>query len=190
MVQIPNNFEDEFDSKGETFFEIAELLYMNHGKQFTLDEIGDAVSVSKTRVSELIQEMEEGDETWINKTEAQMTIVWNTETHNPASTETKTAVGGFYRELWGLLKRHSRTAPGMYVIIGSLMFATALILIGTYIGFSLGGQSSGFPVRAYLVLGISSFAAGGVVTALGPFQAVVNRLLWPLLPTELFENED
>ena len=190
MANLPNRFKDEFDAKGETFFEIAELLYANHGHQFTLDEIENTVPVSKTRVSKLIEDMEEGEEPWISKTEGQMTIVWNTETQNPASTETTKAVGGFYRDLWDLLKYHSRTAPGMYVIIGSFMFATTLILIGTYIGFSLRGNSSGFPLNAYLALAISSFVAGGVMTALGPFQAFVNRHLWPRLPPSILENND
>ena len=190
MANLPNRFKDEFDAKGETFFEIAELLYANHGQQFTLDEIENTVPVSKTRVSKLIEDMEEGEEPWISKTEGQMTIVWNTETQNPASTETTKAVGGFYRDLWDLLKYHSRTAPVMYVIIGSFMFATTLILIGTYIGFSLRGNSSGFPLNAYLALAISSFVAGGVMTALGPFQAFVNRHLWPRLPPSILENND
>jgi len=190
MGKLPNRFEDEYDAKGETFFEIAELLYTNHGQQFTLDEIVSTVSVTKPRVSTLIEDMEDGEEPWINKSEGQMTVVWNTETQNPASTETTKAVGGFYRDLWALLRYHSRTAPGMYVIIGSFMFATTLILIGTYIGFSLGGNSSGFPLNAYLALAISSFVAGGIMTALGPFQAFVNRHLWPRLPSTIIEDKD
>ena len=190
MKKLPNRFKNEFDTKGETFFEIAELLYTNHGQQFTLDEIEDTVDVTKQQVSSLLADIEEGEEPWINKTEGQMTVVWNTETQNPASTETTKAVGGFYGDLWALLKYHSKTAPGMYVIIGSFMFATTLILVGTYIGFTLRGNSSGFPLNAYLALAISSFVAGGVMTALGPFQAFVNRHLWPRLPPSILENND
>lgn len=189
MSNLPNRFHDEFDAKGETFFEIAELLYENHGQQFTLDDIEAVVDVSKPRVSELIEDIEDAEEPWINKTEGQMTIVWNTETQNPAATETTKAVGGFYRDLWSLLKYHSSTAPGVYVIVGSLMFATALVLVGTYIGFSLSGRSSEFPLEAYLVLSISSFVAGGIVTALGPFQALVNKHLWAHLPPWMFKDE-
>lgn len=60
MAKLPNRFKDEFDAKGETFFEIAELLYANHGQQFTLDEIENTVPVTKSRVSTLIEDMKKG----------------------------------------------------------------------------------------------------------------------------------
>lgn len=190
MLSLPDRFRDEFDAKGETFFEIAELLYENHGQQFTLDDLEDRIDVSKPRISMILEDMEKGQEQWINKTNGQMTIVWNTETQNPAATEATKAVDSFYRDLWNLLKYHSQTVPGVYVIFGSLMFAAGLVLFGSYVGFSLSGQSSEFPLEAYFILSVGSFIAGSIVTALGPFQALVNRFLWPYLPRGVFKNKD
>jgi len=190
MANVPNQFQAEFKEKGDTFFDIAELLYTNHGHQYTLDELADAVDVSATRVSQLLDEMAAGEEAWISKSTEQMTIVWNTEAHNPASTETTHAVRGFYRDLWSVLKAHSSTAPGTYAIIGFLLFAAAIVLGSIYIGFTLSSQDPGLPLITYLGLAAGSFITGVITTVLAPVQALANSLIWPRLPSDIFENSD
>ena len=190
MTRLPNRFQEEFDEKGDTFFEIAELLYTNHGHQHTLDDLTEDVDVTKAQVSNLVSDMADGEEEWINKTEGQMTIVWNTETYNPASTEATHAVRGFYRDLWALLKAHQSTAPGTYAILGFFLFATAVVMASFYIGSSLSAQNWNVPARAYLVLAIGSFITGVFATAMSSIQAYANSVIWPRLPSDVFENDD
>lgn len=190
MPRLPNRFQEEFEEKGDTFFEIAEFLYTNHGHQYTLDDLTETVDVSKARVSDLVGEMVDADKEWINKTEGQMTIVWNTETYNPASTETTHAVRGFYRDLWLLLKAHQSTAPGTYAILGFFLFATAVVMASFYIGSSLSAQNWNVPARAYLVLAIGSFITGAFATAMSSIQAFANSVIWPRLPSDIFESDD
>jgi hypothetical protein len=190
MANVPHQFQDEFEEKGDSFFQIAELLYTNHGHQYTLDELADAVGVSNSRVSELIDEMAKADNAWINKSTEQMTIVWNTEKHNPASTETTHAVRDFYRDLWELLKIHSRTAPGTFAILGFLLFVAAVVLTSFYVGFTLSPENSGLPVITYLVLAVGAFITGVITTVLAPVQAFINSLLWPRLPSNFFKGNN
>jgi hypothetical protein len=190
MESVPHQFQNEFDQKGDTFFQLAELLYTNHGHQYTLDELANAVGVSDSRVSELIDEMAKDDDAWVNKSTEQMTIVWNTEKHNPASTETTHAVRDFYRDLWELLKMHSRTAPGTFAIFGFLLFAAAVVLTSFYVGSTLSPENSGFPVITYLVLAIVSFITGVITTVLAPVQAFVNSLLRSRLPSNIFSDSN
>jgi hypothetical protein len=190
MASVPEQFREEFSEKGDTFFEIAELLYTNHGHQYTIEDLADEVGVSNTRVSDLVTEMVEGDTAWVNKSTAQMTIVWNTETHNPASTDTTHAVRGFYGDLWELLKKHSGTAPGTYAILGFLLFTTAVVLISFYAGFVLSPQDSGIPLVTYLLLAAGAFITGVIMTVLAPVQAVANRLIWPRVPSNPFDNSE
>ncbi|AXG11972.1 hypothetical protein [Haloplanus rubicundus] len=190
MTRLPNRFQEEFDEKGDTFFEIAEFLYTNHGHQYTLDDLTENVGVTKAQVSNLVNDMADGEEEWINKTEGQMTIIWNTETYNPASTETTHAVRGFYRDLWLLLKAHQSTAPGTYVILGFFLFATSVVMASFYIGFSLSAQNSGIPPGTYVVLTVGSLITGVFATAMSWIQAYTNSVIWPRLPSDIFENDD
>jgi hypothetical protein len=190
MARLPNRFQEEFEEKGDTFFEIAEFLYSNHGHQYTLDDLTENFDVTKAQVSNLVNDMADGEEEWINKSEGQMTIVWNTERYNPASTETTHAVRGFYRDLWSLLKAHQSTAPGTYVILGFFLFATSVVMVSFYIGFSLSAQNSGIPPRTYVVLTVGSFVTGLFATAMSSIQAFANSVIWPRLSSETFKSDD
>ena len=186
MGDLPEEFHEQFESKGESFFQIAELLYFNHGHQFTFDEIEQRVGITKSRVSTHINNMEDD---WLNRHKGQTTVVWDTEAHNPATTETTDAVTGFYRDLWRLLQKHAETAPGIYALLGFLMFTASAVLLSFYIGYSLSiTQNSGLPPRVYLVLGLGIFLTGVVVTLLAPLQAIVNRILKAYIPEELLLN--
>ncbi|WP_135305503.1 hypothetical protein [Haloarcula amylovorans] len=191
MGTVPDRFTEEFANRGETFFELAAILYANHGHQYTLDALTEHVDVSKTRVSELVDAMVAADAEWVNKTDGQMTVVWNTEAHNPAATESADAVSGFYRDLWRLLKTHSNTAPGTFAIMGFLLFVAAVVVFAFYIGFSLSiTQDSAIPTIVYLVIAGGSFLTGVIVTALSPLQAFVNSVIMSRLPATLLGNTE
>ncbi|ELZ20455.1 hypothetical protein C475_20462 [Halosimplex carlsbadense 2-9-1] len=188
MVRIPNEFCNEFDEKGETFFEIAEMLYTHPGRQYTQDELAKKVDRSNTTVSNHTSKMV--NEGWLDRHEDQTTFVWNTDAHNPASTEGVTAVKRFYADFWNLLKKHSETAPGTMAIIGFALILSALVIFAFFVGFSLGiTRESVIPTTSYFVIAAGSFLAGVIVTFLSPLQAAVNRFVWSIIPADLFQNE-
>ena len=174
MTMLPNEFRDEFDGKGGTLFEIAELLYSDHGKQFTQEEIAADVGVSKPRVSKLLSEMEDD---WVNKQSGDYTIVWNTQTYNPAITEPAAAVRGFYADLWQLLHEHTKTGPGIITVTGAAMFASAIVVSAFYIGASIASASAGIPAIVYLVISLGLMITGGILTTLAPIQATTNKAI-------------
>jgi hypothetical protein len=173
MARVPADFEDEFGAKGNTFFEIAELLYFNPDRQYTQDELAEKFGCSTT-ISNHTRDMSE----WLYRRNDQTTYAWNTEVHNPASTEGLTAVKQFYTELWTLLKKHTNTAPGVYAVLGLLLLLAAFVVFMFYVAFSLSiTQQSAIPVIIYLAIAIGSFVSGVIVTLLSPFQAIVNGLI-------------
>jgi hypothetical protein len=188
MTRIPNEFRNEFDEKGETFFEIAELLYTHPDRQYTQDELAKEVDRSNTTVSNHTREMVNAE--WLDRHEDQTTFVWNTDAHNPASTEGITAVRRFYVDFWNLLRKHSDTVPGALAIVGFALILSALVVFAFFVGFSLGiTRESAIPTVVYLVIAAGSFLTGVIVTFLSPLQAVVNRFVFRIIPVDLFQNE-
>lgn len=188
MARIPDEFRDEFDAKGETFFEIAELLYTHPDRQYTQGELAEKMDRSKTTISNHTNMMVNKE--WIKCQEDQTTYVWNSDAHNPASTEGTTAIRRFYVDLWDLLKKHSNTVPGTFAIMGFVMILAAVVVFAFFVGFSLRFiQDSAIPPVFYLPIAIGSFLTGVAVTILSPLQATVNRFVWRLLPDNLFQDE-
>lgn len=188
MARLPDEFRDQFDEKGDTFYEIAELLYTNPDRQFTQSEIAEEVDRSNTTVSNHSREMVM--EEWIDQRKDQTTFAWNTDAHNPASTEGISAVKRLYADLWQLLKKHSETVPGAFAIIGFTLIIAAVVLFVFFMGFSLGlARETTIPKWVYLTIAIGSLLGGIMVTFLSPMQAVVNRILWRIFPGNLFERE-
>lgn len=186
MARVPDDFREEFDAKGESFFEIAKLLYTHPDRRYTQDELAEKMDLSNSRISKHTREMVE--EGWLNRHEDQTTFGWNSDAHNPASTEGITAIKRFYADLLGLLKKHSETTPGAFAVVG---FAT--ILAGVVVSaFSLGvmvTQDTAIPPWIFLVIVVGLFLTGFIVTLFSPLQAVVNRFIWSLLPESLFQKE-
>ncbi|MDH5020388.1 hypothetical protein [Halobacterium rubrum] len=175
-MSLPEEFREEFDSKGETFFQIAETLYENHGDQFTLSDLADEVGLSKSRVSTHLEEPQEGD--WVSKNSGDTTYVWNTEKYNPIEIETTDAVFGLYTDLWEVLKRHSRATTGTPAIAGLVLFITAGMMWFLYFGFSVGlFQESVIPITGYFGVGLVLFITGVAVTLLSPTMAIANRAI-------------
>lgn len=187
MAKLPEQFCEEFDNRGDKFFEVAELLYTNHGQQYTQSELAEKVNRSNKRISDYTSDM--GEEGWLNRHDGETTFVWNTKAHNPAETEVTYAISGFYADLWHILKKHSKTIPGTFAILGSALFVAALVLFSFYIGLSITEQSN-VPIVIYLVIAISSFLTGMITTVLSPLQALANRLLHRLLPFSLLQNKE
>ena len=176
MTNVPREFEKEFDSKGESFFEIAEILYENHGDQFTLEELSDEVSVSDSRVSVHLSEPTEED--WVSKQEGKTTFVWNTEKYNPANTEPTDAVFGLYVDLWRVLKTHTTTSAGITAIGGLMAFVSAAVMGTFYLGFMIGlFQDSSLPTEIYLVLCLGLVITGVIVTMMSPILALLNKIV-------------
>lgn len=188
MARVPDEFRNEFEAKGETFFEIAELLYTHPDRQYTQDELAEKVGRSNTTISNHTREMV--NEEWLNRREDQITYGWNSDAHNPASTEGITAVKRFYVDLWDLLKKHSNTLPGTFAILGTAMILTAVVVFAFFVGFSFSiFHESAIPPVIYLGIAVGSFLTGVIVTFLSPLQAVVNRFVWRLIPENLFQNK-
>ena len=188
MPKVPDDFCDEFDAKGETFFEIAEVLYTNHDRQYTQDELAEMMGRSNKTISKHTGEMVTKE--WLNRNDGQTTYAWNTAAHDPAATENITAARSFYSDLWTLLKEHTETTPGIFAVLGSVLFITAIVVFAFFIGFSLSiTQQSAVPTVFYLAVAAGSFITGIIVTLLSPFQAIVNRLLWSWLPDGVFQNK-
>jgi hypothetical protein len=188
MARVPDEFRNEFSQKGDTFFQIAELLYTHPSRQYTQDELAEKVNRSKTTVSNHISDMDEGE--WLTRRENQTTFAWNEEAHNPASTEGMTAVKTFYLDFWSLLKKHSSTAPGAFAVVGFSFILAAAVVFAFFMGVSLRiVQTSSVPTMLYFALAFGSFLAGVVLTFISPLQALVNRFLWRLLPDNIFQEK-
>ena len=177
MTKVPQEFEKEFDSKGETFFEIAETLYRNHGDQFTLEELSDKVDVSDSRVSVHLSEPTEED--WVNKQKGETTFVWNTEKYNPAKTEATDAIFGLYVDLWRVLKTHTTTSTGVFAIGGFMAFVAAAVMGTFYLGFTIGlFHDSSLPIEVYLILCLGLVITGVIITMLSPLLAFLNKMVF------------
>jgi len=189
MARVPTDFEEEFEAKGETFFGIAELLYANPDRQYTQDELADRFECSKQTISNHNRDMT----AWLTRYDGQTTYAWDVDVHDPGSTEGITATYQFYTDLYAVFKKHSKTAPGMYAVLGFPLVLAGAVVFAFYIGFSLSiTADSAIPLVIYLAIAGGSFITGVIVTLISPFQAWVNRLLWSRIPANPFgkENEE
>ena len=187
MARVPDEFQEEFEGKGDTFLGIAELLYLNPDRQFTQDELAERFDCSNSNISKHTQEMEE----WLDRRDGQTTYAWNTDVHDPGATEGLTATKRLYVDLWHLLKKHTRTTPGIFAVLGFAMFLAGAVVFAFFVGFSLSiTQDSSIPTIIYLVIAAGSFFTGIVVTLISPFQAVVNRWLWARIPADLLQRSE
>lgn len=187
MARVPDEFRDEFDSKGDTFFEIATLLYTYPDRRYTQDELAERMGCSNTTISNHTREMVNRD--WLDRQENQITFAWNSDAHNPASTEGITAVRRFYVDLWDLLKKHSATIPGTFAIMGFAMIIAAAVMFAFFVGVSVDfTQGSAIPPLTYVVIAAGSFLSGVIVTFLSPLQAVLNRFVWRFIPANFSQK--
>lgn len=176
MANLPPQFYEDYDNRGDTFIEVAQLLLDHHGQQYTQSEIASKVGVSQSRVSDFTRTLTDDD--WINRHDGETTFVWNTEQHNPAETVATDAVLGLYRDLGYVLKKHTRTATGMFAVLGFCFFITAAVLLFFYILFRTGIGDSNIPPAFYLVIGLGLTFSGIIMTAITPLQALATRLLY------------
>lgn len=177
MRRLPPEFEQKYADRDDevAFKEIARLLYHNHGQQYTQDEIADKVGVVNSRVCQVTQELRDDD--WINSHEGTMTFVWNTEAHNPATTEPVKAVSGLYSDIYHLFQKHRKTTAGMIAIAGVAFLVTGLMMISVYIGIKTGiVVDSSAPAKIYLGAGLGGITSWAVLTMLSPLQAAGNNL--------------
>jgi len=187
MARVPSDFEAEFEAKGETFFAIAELLYTTPDRQYTQDELAERFGCSKQTISNHTQDMSE----WLDRRDGQTTYAWDVDIHDPGHTETTMAVRRFYADLWGLLKKHSRTGPGAFTLLGFVMLLTGGVIFALYTGFALGlFAPSALPIVIYLTIAFGFLFTGLIVTICAPYMAWVSGVLWPRLPGNLFEKEE
>lgn len=175
MAALPKWFEEEYDNHGESFFAVAQLLYENHGQQFTADDIAAEVDVGKRRVEQLLEILE--DDGWADANTGPKAYVWNTEKHNPAETAATEAVFGLYRDLWQVFKTHAQTSTGPFAIFGFALFVAASVLLVIGGSFSTGLAESAISPWYYVGIGLGLAFTGLVVTGFAPYQALVNRLL-------------
>jgi len=180
MGTLPEQFREEYDNYGDSFFAVARLLIEQHDRQFTQSDLADRVGVSQTRVSDFTTTLT--DDGWITRQENQTTFEWDTERYNPAERKATDAVLGLYRDLWTVLQAHSQTSTTLWAMFGLALFVAATVLLAFYFAVKTGlfGDSAVAPV-VYLVLGGGLVVSGVLVTALTPLQALMNRSLDRLL---------
>ncbi|WP_302080599.1 hypothetical protein [Salinibaculum rarum] len=180
MGTLPEQFREDYENYGDSFFAVARLLIENHDQQFTQSDLADKVEVSQTRVSDFTTTLT--DDGWIDRHENQTTFEWDTEWYNPAEREATDAVFGLYRDLWTVLQAHSQTSTTLWAIIGLAFFVAATVLLAFYLAVKTGlfGESAVSPV-VFLVLGGGLVVSGLIMTALTPLQAFMNRFLDRLL---------
>jgi predicted transcriptional regulator len=187
MAQPPEEFHNEFEKKGETFREIAELLYTHPDRQYTQDELAEKVGRTNTTISNHTGDMV--DAGWLTRQENQTTFTWNSDAHNPATTEGFTATKRFYADFLDLIREHTKTAPGVFAIVGFSFILTAVVLFAFFLGLSLRiTQESTIPTVVYFVIAVGSFLSGVIVTFLSPLQAIVNRFLLRIIPESIFND--
>ena len=176
MASLPDQFHEEYDNHGDTFFEVSRLLVNNHSRHFTQSELAAKVDVSQTRISDFTTTLT--DDGWTKRHENQTTFKWNSDIYNPAQRGASDAMLGLYRDLWRVIKTHIRTTTGMWAFIGLILFVAALVLLSFYIVLKTGlfGESTVPPV-AYLIIGGGLVISGVIVTAISSLQAFVNRIL-------------
>lgn len=188
MRTLPEEFHEEFEQKGDTFFEIAKLLYYHPDRQYTQEELAKRMDCTTMTISNHITDMEQSE--WLYRRKNQTVFAWNTDAHNPASTEATTAIRSFYSDVWALLKKHSETVPGTFALIGSTMILGAMVVFAFYIGFSLSvTQESEIPAVIYATIALGSFLTGLIVSFLSPIQAIVNSIVWRYFPIERFQED-
>ena len=188
MGKLPEEFQDEFEEKGDTFFEIAETLYFHPDRQYTQGELAEMMNCTTTTISNHTTDMEDSE--WLDRRENQTVFAWNRDAHNPASTVGTAAIRSLYSDLWNLLKKHSETAPGAFAIIGFIMILGAVVVFAFYIGFSLSvTQQPEIPAVIYATIALGSFLTGLIVSFLSPIQAKINSLVWQYFPVERFRED-
>lgn len=187
MAQVPSEFEAEFEARGETFFAIAELLYATPDRQYTQDELAERFGCSNQTISNHTTEMEE----WLDRRDGQTMFAWDVDMYDPGHTETTMAVRRFYADLWAFLKKHTRTGPGAFALLGFTMLLTGTVVFSFYVGFALElVAESALPVGVYLGIAIGCLVTGVIVTLCAPYMAWVSGVLWPRLPGSPFEKEE
>lgn len=176
MGTLPDQFREDYENYGDSFFAVARMLIEHHDRQFTQSDLADRVDVSQSRVSDFTTTLT--DDGWITRRENQTTFEWDTERYNPAEREATDAVLGLYRDLWTVLQAHSQTSTTLWAMFGLAFFVAATVLLGFYLAVKTGlfGDSAVSPV-VYLVLGGGLLVSGVLMTAFTPLQAFVNRSL-------------
>ncbi|GAA0539989.1 MarR family transcriptional regulator [Halorubrum ejinorense] len=188
MRTLPKEFHEEFEQKGDTFFEIAELLYYNPNRRFTQEELAEKMDCSTTVVSNHVTDMEDSE--WLYRRKGQTVFAWDTDEHNPASTEGTTALRIFYADVWSIIKKHSETVPGTFALLGATLILGALVVFAFYVGFSLSiTQESEIPALIYATIALGSFLTGLIVSFLSPIQAKINSLVWKYFPVKRFRED-
>lgn len=175
MVRVPADFRREFEQKGDRFFKIAGMLYFNPDHQYTQSEMAKMFDCSTQTISNHTTDMVDAE--WVNRQDNQTTYSWNPEAHNPASTEGIRAVIRFYVDFWNLIRKHMKTGPGIFAVVGFAFILSAIVVFSYYLGVSTNViAKSSTPPLIFAGIALGSFLAGFVLTAISPVQAVVNRI--------------
>lgn len=179
-MTLPQLFQEQYRTRGDSFFEVAETLYSNHSRHFTQSELAEAVGISNTRISNFTKQMVEDE--WVARQENQTTFVWNVDARHPAETETTLAISEFYSDLWGVILKHAKTTPGSYAIIGSALFVTGFVSLIMYLvaTANISGESA-VHSNIFLVIAIVALLVGIVITLIAPIQAWLNRGVYWIL---------
>lgn len=173
MARVPNDFQTEFENKGETFFEIAELLYTDPSREYTQQELVREVDVAQSRVSEHLNTMEE----WVCEEKNQQTYRWNLEKSDPFNTGLVEAVSWFYSDFRGLVGRHSQRTTGVLAMVGFFFFITAITNLLIYLLYQLPiTPQSELPPFVYLFIALGFILSGIIATVLAPVWAIGHRL--------------
>jgi len=162
MAELPAEFWEQYDQKGDTFETIAETILTNHGRQFTADDIAADVKPEREAVQQHLRTLE--DDGWIDGADGPKRYTWNTQNHNPAEQQATEAVGSVTDDALALASRATNSIPEFFAVVAILGVVTGIVLSATAMFAILLPVGVGISL-SYAAIG-GGYAFGGLI-ALG-----------------------
>lgn len=126
MARFPPDFQEQYETKRESFHAIAETIIANHGKQLTADEIAEQVDPEREGVQNHLRTLEEDG--WVQTNDGPKAYTWDTQKYNPAEYEGHVAVNSITDEALGIAKRATNSGPELLAFATVVGLATGIVL--------------------------------------------------------------
>ncbi|MDS0261981.1 hypothetical protein NDI56_21470 [Haloarcula sp. S1CR25-12] len=160
MAELPAEFREQYDQKGDTFETIAEIVLTSHGRQFTADDIAARVEPEREAVRQHLKTLE--DDGWIDGADGPKRYTWNTQYHNPAEQQAIEAVGSVTDDALALASRATNSVPEFFAVVAILGVVTGMVSGVTAVVAILLPVGTGTPL-SYAAIG-GGYALGGLLT--------------------------
>jgi len=160
MSELPPEFHDAYEEKGDTFYAIAEIVLSNHGSQFTADDIAAQVDPEREGVRQHLKTLE--DDGWIDGADGPKRYTWDTQHYNPAEYEATEAVDSVAAEALALGARARRSMPEFFAFVAIIgLVAGGVLIAGGLVALAL--PVGTLPPTVYALIG-GGFAVGSLLT--------------------------